>query len=190
MLNSIKASFLAVALVAVVGGQAFAFGDKTTHNGGDGGNATSIATGGQGGKGGAGGDASVGGDDTDVDVYNPGAASAAGNNVWKCAESLNLEARTFIAGAAVGIPQSNEVCEAGALLDMAQQTGDPVVIKLAVHNLQNILQDKVGYNPTVQAIKASLPKGEDRTHLAKPAWCDRVRGSSTESDKKACGYEG
>ena len=182
------------------------YGSGNSHaQGGDGG--TGVGFGGQGGDAGAiagsnsGGNSltsknNIEGDDNDVDVYNPGAASAAGNNVWACSQSWNVEARSFLAGVAVGIPQSDEVCEAGQLLDQAilvnKHVEMPHLIVQAAENLRMLLQKRVGYKATVEAIK-SEGTGNTYTHAARPAHCYNADGEvearfgMSDSDKLDCG---
>lgn len=133
-------------------------------------------------------------DSGDVDYYNPGAASAAGNTTADCWYYINVDARAFIAGAGVGIPQEDEDCKAAQLVETAIRINKfierPELLELAADNYLMVLQKRTGYEATVQAIKEHVPVGETRRHLAKPYWCNRVKASSTESDKRACGVTG
>lgn len=131
----------------------------------------------------------VEGDDVDQEYYNVNTPSSAGNNVWDCTQAYNGSVNVLFGGLSFGVPTDSDVCEAGKLLDMARATGEAHLIEMANQNLRDVLQAKIGYKATVLAIKDSEPVGKQVTHRAKPAWCDRVKASSTQSDRKACGLE-
>ena len=164
------------------------------------GNSKAVGHGGDGGDGGAGigigqggkaqtGPVTVEGDDVDQEYYNVNTPSSAGNNVWDCTQAYNGSVNVLFGGVSFGVPTDSDVCEAGKLLEYARSTGEAHLIEMANQNLRDVLQTKIGYKATVQAIKTTEPATKQVTHRAKPAWCDRVKASSTQSDRKACGLE-
>ena len=200
--NNLSSSSAAGAAAGVFGS-----GNSANHNrnsnrnsnsnrayGGDGGNAYQGQHQGQGqgqGQGQHQGNANeinVDGDDVDQEYYNVNTPSSAGNNVWDCTQSVNVGVSILLGGGSVGIPQDNETCEAGKLLDMARSTGSPHLIDMAERNLRNVLQDKIGYLETKEAIRETEQVGAHIEHNAKPSWCPAdAKFGMSESDRKACG---
>lgn len=133
----------------------------------------------------------VDGDDVDQEYYNVNTPSSAGNNVWDCTQSINVGVSVLLGGGSVGIPQDNETCEAGKLLDMARSTGSPHLIDMAERNLRNVLQDKIGYLETKAAIQEKEQVGTYIEHNDKPSWCPSSRKfGMSDSDARACGLDG
>lgn len=131
----------------------------------------------------------VEGDDVDQEYYNVNTPSSAGNNVWDCTQAYNGSLNILFGGFSFGVPQSDEVCEATKLLSLAQITQDAVLIEMAKRRIQDILQDRIGYNATVNLIQTKAAPQTSRVHKSRPGWCpmEDIRFGMSEADKKACG---
>lgn len=131
----------------------------------------------------------VEGDDIDQKYFSVNTPSSAGNNTWECSVSYNGAVDILAGGLSIGVPQSVELCELLKAREDARKSGDPVEIAMVAQWFRDYVQSKIGYKATKLAIKGSAEPGRQVVHRAKPAWCDRVKASSTQSDRKACGLD-